>query len=257
MFWPCRNFFGCVRTDARGIALFPHYDWEGLCGFEVKNHSFTGFSAGGSKGLWFSKAEAAATRLVLAESAIDAISFHVLNPSPGVRYLSIGGNMNHGQPELIRSAMEKMAPGLCRDPGLDYDEAGEELAEEVTALAPSSVEVQRILPPVGHGKDWNEVLKLNGGSSSRHVRHGRPDFGKTRPLRLCLGRRPESPRRASRPKARAIGKRNRRRAVFLASGAFYSYKQGRGRKDPLRAVMSRLLSIFGLYFSLLPVFGFC
>lgn len=182
------QFSGCIRTDDRGNALFPHYDWEGLCGFEIKNHGFTGFSAGGSKGLWFSKAEATAPRLVLAESAIDAISFHVLNPSSGVRYLSIGGNMNHGQPELIRSAMEKMAPGSVVILAFDYDEAGEELAEEVTALAPSSVEVQRILPPVGTGKDWNEVLKLERGiiEPSCPATVG-PDFGKTPPLKALPG----------------------------------------------------------------------
>lgn len=157
------QFAHCIRTDERGNALFPHYDWEGLCGFEVKNKGFTGFSAGGSKGLWFSKAKAGASRLVLAESAIDAMSYHVVNPDAEARYLSIGGTMNHGQPELIRSAMEKLPPGSEVILAFDHDEGGEALTEEVTALAPSSVGVRRVLPPVGMGKDWNEVLKQQKG----------------------------------------------------------------------------------------------
>ena len=157
------QFAHCVRTDERGNALFPHYDREGLCGFEVKNKGFTGFSAGGSKGLWFSKAKAGASRLVLAESAIDAMSYHVVNPDAEARYLSIGGTMNLGQPELIRSSMEKMPSGAEMILAFDHDEAGEALAEKVTALAPSSVEVRRVYPPVGMGKDWNEVLKRQKG----------------------------------------------------------------------------------------------
>jgi hypothetical protein len=49
-------FAGRVRVDQRGNAIFPHYDKTGLCGFEIKNYNFTGFAAGGVKGLWFSQA---------------------------------------------------------------------------------------------------------------------------------------------------------------------------------------------------------
>lgn len=181
------EFAGCVRTDARGNALFPHYDWEGLCGFEIKNRGFTGFAAGGSKGLWFSKADNAARRMVLGESAIDVISYCVIHPIEGTRFLSVGGTMNPGQPELIRSAMEKMPPGSVVTLAFDYDEAGEELAEEVAALAPSSVSIERVLPPVGMGKDWNDVLKLQRGIvDAPFPATVSPDFGKTPPKGVSL-----------------------------------------------------------------------
>src|SRR5262249_34101770 len=45
------RFAGRVRIDDRGNAVFPHFDLEGLCGYEIKNHGFTSFSSGGSKGL--------------------------------------------------------------------------------------------------------------------------------------------------------------------------------------------------------------
>ena len=63
-------FVGCVRVDRRNNALFPHYDKDGLCGFEVKNKGFTGFASGGVKGLWYSQAKATDGRLVLAFSMI-------------------------------------------------------------------------------------------------------------------------------------------------------------------------------------------
>lgn len=31
------RFAGRVRIDARGNAVFPHFDQEGLCGFKIKN----------------------------------------------------------------------------------------------------------------------------------------------------------------------------------------------------------------------------
>lgn len=32
-----------------GNAIFPHFDAEGICGYEIKNEGFTGFSSGGVK----------------------------------------------------------------------------------------------------------------------------------------------------------------------------------------------------------------
>lgn len=155
-----------VRVDDRGNALFPHYDKSGLCGYEIKNHSFTGFAAGGAKGLWYSMASPAASVLVFCESAIDAISFYVLNPpkeGEEMRVFSVGGSLNGSQPNLIKAAMEKAPEGARVLLAFDHDEAGEDFAARVRALAPPSVVVSRVLPPVGMGKDWNEALKYQRG----------------------------------------------------------------------------------------------
>jgi hypothetical protein len=69
------RFRGTFRRDHRGSILFPHADSEGLSGFEEKNHGWTRFSTGGSKGLWTSNAQETDTRLVIVESAINAISY--------------------------------------------------------------------------------------------------------------------------------------------------------------------------------------
>ncbi len=74
------RFAGRVRIDARGNAMFPHFDEEGLCGYEIKNKGFTGFRSGGTKGLWLSQERPDDNRLVFCESAIDALSYAVLYP---------------------------------------------------------------------------------------------------------------------------------------------------------------------------------
>lgn len=149
------------RVDHRGNVLFPHHDREGLSGFELKNKDFTGFASGGVKGLWFSACRPSDTALVLTESAIDALSFHVLNPSDTARYMSTGGALNPQQPALIRGALDKLPPGSVAFLAFDNDAGGDKLAQEVQALAPAHVEVRRPLPPVG--KDWNQALKLKLG----------------------------------------------------------------------------------------------
>ena len=151
------RFLERFKVDKRGNVLFPHYDKDGLCGFEIKNKGFTGFSTGGLKGLWYSLCKTTDKTLVLTESAIDGLSYHALNPDEFTRYMSTGGAMNPLQPALIRAAMERMPRGCVVVLAFDHDEGGEKLAEEIRALVPSGLEVRRPLPP--SGKDWNEALK--------------------------------------------------------------------------------------------------
>lgn len=161
-----------VRVDDRGNAIFPHWDKEGLSGYEVKNRGFTGFAAGGIKGLWYSVASQDCKTLVFCESAIDALSYYVLNPPPAggeIRLFSIGGSLNESQPELIRAAMEKAPAGSVVIAAFDDDEGGDNFAAQLRELAPPSVEVRRALPPQGMGKDWNDALKYQRGIVDRAV----------------------------------------------------------------------------------------
>lgn len=156
------RFAGRVRVDQRNNALFPHYDHDGLCGFEIKNKEFTGFAAGGVKGLWFSQSLSTDRQLVLVESAIDALSYHLLHPDEmWTRYMSTGGALNPQQPALLRSAMEKLPKGAVVILAFDNDEGGEKLTEEVKALVPSDRAAQRVVPDFG--KDWNAMLKYRLG----------------------------------------------------------------------------------------------
>ncbi|MGO9985382.1 MAG: DUF3991 domain-containing protein, partial [Rhodomicrobium sp.] len=153
------RFIWRVRVDKRNNALFPHYDKDGLCGYEIKNKGFTGFASGGIKGLWYSKAEATDRQLLLTESAIDAISWQALFPDEKqTRHMSTGGELGPEQrgtfealpsgeltlkqPGLLRLAMEKLPLGAVVLLGFDNDPPGEKLAEEVRALAPAGRELR-------------------------------------------------------------------------------------------------------------------
>ena len=155
------RFAGRVRMDARGNAVFPHFDQEGLCGYEIKNKGFTGFASGGSKGLWLSHGLPDDNRLVLSESAIDALSHAVLFPYDRARYASIGGKPNPIQPELIRAAIARMPSGSEIVSAMDADEDGGKLAGVVRqAVQLSGRDDLRFIDHRPSGaKDWNAVLR--------------------------------------------------------------------------------------------------
>ena len=155
------RFAGRVRVDERGNAVFPHLDAQGLSGYELKNDGFTGFSSGGSKGLWLSHELPGDNRLVVCESAIDALSYAVLFPDNYARYASIGGKPNAQQPELIRAAVARMPVDSEIVSAMDADAGGRDLAEIVKRAVELSGRHDlrfTVHEPEG-AKDWNDLLR--------------------------------------------------------------------------------------------------
>ena len=177
----CDRFAGMIRIDARGNAVFPHFDRLGLCGYEIKNHGFMGFAAGGTKGLWLSHEKLEDNRLVISESAIDSLSFAVLFPDPDdrTRYASIGGKLNPEQPELIRAAIGDMPPKSRIVSAMDADAEGGKLAEVVRQAIQLSGRDDLCFvfqEPFGF-KDWNDQLRGNFASCFRAARRQEPSVG--------------------------------------------------------------------------------
>lgn len=154
------RFAGKLRTDRHGNAIFAHHDQAGLCGYEIRGPKFKGFAKGGTKGLWFSIANKADTRLVITESAVNALSFHALHQIENTRYASIGGQMNPTQPELVRAAIAKMPPGAEIILASDADTAGRALADQIGQLAVdrNDITILKAQPPQ-EDTDWNDQLK--------------------------------------------------------------------------------------------------
>lgn len=165
------RFAGHVRIDARGNAAFPHYDQDGLTGYELKNEGFTGFAKGGEKALWHSSNLGTARRVVICESAIDCMSHCQASGDQNSAYVSIGGAMSDKQRELLRDKISA-AQGVVI--ATDRDEAGQKLADEISGLAPAGARVNRSIP--GNGKDWNDELKYRQ-SQSRERSRGGPELG--------------------------------------------------------------------------------
>jgi hypothetical protein len=155
------RFAGRVRIDDRGNAVFPHFDANGLSGFELKNVNFVGFAPGGSKSLWLSHSLLDDTRLVFCESAIDALSHAVLFPDNHARYASIGGKPNPQQPELIRMAAAAMPTGSEIVSAMDNDAGGADLTEVVRKAVALTGRLDlkfTVQEPFGV-KDWNDQLR--------------------------------------------------------------------------------------------------
>jgi hypothetical protein len=154
---------GRVRADRRGNAIFPHFDAEGLCGFEIKNKGFTGFSPGGTKGLWLSHQQPDDDRLVLCESAIDALSYAALDAADRTRYASIGGSPSAFQQELIRATVARMRAGSEIVSAMDADAQGAKLAGIVRQAVELSGrdDLYFSIEEPCEFKDWNDQLRAS------------------------------------------------------------------------------------------------
>lgn len=96
-----RRFAGKIRVDGKGNLIFPHFDKQGICGFELKNKNFIGFSRGSKKSIWSSNRYSDDKRLVITEAVIDALSYHSLFGSEHTRYASTSGTFSETTKEMI------------------------------------------------------------------------------------------------------------------------------------------------------------
>lgn len=156
------RFAPMICQDHRGNAIFPHYDGGGLSGYELKNVGFTGFSRGGEKRVWHSANVGTAERVVVVESAIDALSYADLTGDRDAAYISIGGQPSQEQWQVLAAALvNKQNQGAALVIGTDADVAGDKLAAQVAELVPGA---ERQRPTMG--KDWNDQLRAPEGEQS-------------------------------------------------------------------------------------------
>jgi hypothetical protein len=155
------RFSGSWKEDSRQNVLFVHRDGDGVTGFEVKNERFTGFAPGGTRTLWQSAATPDDRRLVVAESAIDAISYHQLHPEHAefTRYVSTGGAPGPTTIEALRRVLDDLAPNSTVVAATDADEGGHKLATKLQDLTKEFAHLTFVEHRPTQGKDWNEVLK--------------------------------------------------------------------------------------------------
>lgn len=156
------RFKGQLLTDDKNNIVLPHRDREGVSGFAVKNKDFNGFSKHGVKMVWHSNTLPTDNKLVLTESAIDAISYQQLHGDKNTRYMSIEGQYSPEQRKLLESAMNKMPKGSTVVLGFDNDAQGLKFAKDLEQLAPKHVKAVREVPKLG--KDWAEQLEKTSRS---------------------------------------------------------------------------------------------
>ncbi len=143
------RFAQSVKIDRRGNALFPHYNGSGISGYEIKNTNFTGFAKGGTRGVWYSANITRADRVVIVESAIDALSHAELKKTgQETAYISIAGSMSPAQLELIKRLSDRQVIIAT-----DNDTAGNKYAKQIKEVIPTAER------EIAQGKDWNADLQ--------------------------------------------------------------------------------------------------
>ena len=149
---------GRLYADPRGNAVFLAKDASGRArGAEIRGtgkEPFHGHAPGSSRKLpWILDTAQGARRLVLVESAIDAMSYAELGETQA-RIVSTGG----ARPTVPEAVMRSMEEGRWDEVVVAYDndQVGHEAAERVMEeIRQAGVAVRRHVPA---GKDWNDDL---------------------------------------------------------------------------------------------------
>ena len=156
----CDRFIGRIAVDEKNNLIFPHYDRDGISGYLIANRNFSGFT----KALWKSNSQPDDRRLVITNTAIDALSYHQLFPHKHTRYISAEGTLTDYQKKLILDAIAE----------LSYAEneviiaTGHDEKDILTFLADDNYEVKLHQPE--NAINWNESLQQTISSNRSSVR---------------------------------------------------------------------------------------
>ncbi len=144
-------FLGSILNGYNEAVVFPHWDEQGLIGYEIRNTGFKGFSKQGGKGIWFSKNLKKADAIVFTESPIEALSHFQLKKPANTAYMSTSGNMSSKTVELMKRVFEKY-PNIRVIASFNNDEKGRGYAKLVQGLrAGAQIEFP-------NKNDWNDEL---------------------------------------------------------------------------------------------------
>ncbi|AMM87397.1 DUF3991 and toprim domain-containing protein [Martelella sp. AD-3] len=145
-----------LREGPHGSMWAAHKDDRGqITGWEERGPEWRGFANGGAKVL-FRLGPADATRLCVAEAAIDAMSLAAIEQCrPGSLYLSTGGGWSSSTDAALRGLAAR--PDVLMVAATDANSQGETFAERLRVLAEEEgSNWQRLRPP---SDDWNASLK--------------------------------------------------------------------------------------------------
>lgn len=150
------RFQGKIKTDHYNAVIFPHFDENGVIGWEAKNWNFTGFPSGSDKGIWASNRRESDNKLVITESGIDCLSYYTLEKDETTWFISTAGGWSPITEKMIIYAVTKVHPGNEVILAFDNDEAGDLYRKKSRDLLKDSKKM--IFVDIPKNKDWNEDL---------------------------------------------------------------------------------------------------
>lgn len=136
-----------------------------IVGAELRNHTFKGHMPGSRKSvsIWTSAMLPDTRRILVCESALDALSHYQLFGDASMGYASFGGQLTLGQIKAIRTLTETASGRHLQVViGVDQDTKGAQYAEMLTEAFPKA---ERIY---AEGKDFNEMLQRTRRGMARH-----------------------------------------------------------------------------------------
>lgn len=159
---------GEIYSDSRRNAVFVCRAPDGqVTGAELRGTGKTpykGMAAGSRRGVgFFTISHSTPTELVVVESALDALAYHALFPTPAATVISTAGVLATC-PAVVELAAKLGVSDIVI--AYDSDDAGDRAAEELIAsIKEVDLTVRRRAP---WSKDWNDVL-LQVGQVASHA----------------------------------------------------------------------------------------
>jgi hypothetical protein len=149
------RFTDTYRQGSNGTVIFPHYDDERMCGYEIRGHGVRAFGKGILKGLWRSNNVESASDMVICESVIDCYSRHQLYRDDAA-YIAFSGGLSSKQVGLLTDALKAAVSRHQRVIiATDNDTQGHKYFEQFQAMVPD-YRIDRHKPI---GSDWNADLQ--------------------------------------------------------------------------------------------------
>ena len=147
-----------IREDDKGNVCFLHRNNKGVTGWEILGEDRIEFSERGTHSSFFvGKTGTRILRVVITESALEAMSYFQVRGKEGDCYLSLGGTISRKQLDSLREVAQRFRPVVMVTGG---DERGRRLAEEIEREVPGLLQE---LP--SSGRTWNEEIQEERGHS--------------------------------------------------------------------------------------------
>jgi hypothetical protein len=127
---------------------------------------FTRFSTGGKRTFWQSQVLPTDRAVVVAESAIDALSYHALHPCEGLaqRHLSSAGAPSGHQLTILNRIFSGLPTGCTVIADVDSDAADDQFSERYATLAGLHAHLRFGRDSPREGKDWSDLGKSAVGT---------------------------------------------------------------------------------------------
>lgn len=154
------RFYERIFQDRFGHAVFPHYKKGYMCALELKGDDTGLFVRGSEKTFWRSNLYAGDNTLVIAEAAIDAISYHILFGLTDAFYMASCGGLSPLQSAILPQMLKRIKQLESIIIATDNNTGGDKLAgqlESVISNAGYKNFIKRHSPDK-RGQDWNNVL---------------------------------------------------------------------------------------------------